>query len=281
MNFKPFFYVFFVLTIVFCTSCQNNSDNNIRIFSFNIRYNNPKDGNNVWANRCDAVVDMINFEKPSLIGFQEVLIDQLTFIEENLPQYGRIGVGRNDGMQGGEHMAIFYLKDRFSLLESGNFWLNETPEQPVIGWDAVCKRMVTWGFFKDLKNGKSFYLFNTHLDHVGKIARKESISLIAKKITAISGNESTVFLTGDFNSTADDAIFDPIKELLSDSRKDAKNTDEVATFNGFGTATSAQIIDFIFYRNAMPVTFRTLNGFYGAEYISDHYPISADFDLDF
>jgi len=90
-----------------------------------------------------------------------------------LDGYDYIGVGRDDGKERGEYAAIFYKKDQLRLLDSGNFWLSPTPEHASLGWDAACIRICTWGKFQDKTSGKQFLFFNTHMDHVGVIARRE------------------------------------------------------------------------------------------------------------
>ena len=140
----------------------------IKLISYNLRTSHGKDGDNVWMKRRHATPEMIRREAPDVFGVQEGLIDQLHYIDAECPQYARVGVGRDDGAEKGEFMAVYYLRDRFELLDSGTFWLSETPDKVSRGWDGACNRTVTWVELKDRKSGKEFFYFNTHLDHKGK-----------------------------------------------------------------------------------------------------------------
>ena len=140
----------------------------IKLISYNLRNSHGKDGDNVWMKRRHATPEMIRREAPDVFGVQEGLIDQLHYIDAECPQYARVGVGRDDGAEKGEFMAVYYLHDRFELLDSGTFWLSETPDKVSRGWDGACNRTVTWVELKDRKSGKEFFYFNTHLDHKGK-----------------------------------------------------------------------------------------------------------------
>lgn len=194
-------------------------------------------------------------------------------------------MGRDDGDRAGEMMAIYYDTSRLTLLKSGTFWLSETPDKVSRGWDAACNRTCTWGFFKVKNSNNGFFYFNTHLDHMGREARKNSIELIVAKIKELNPNGAPVLLSADFNSPTDNAIFDPLKAALHDARSECKITDNSITYNGFGKiegnpATNndnEQVIDHIFYSGVTPLTFKVLNGDYGVPYISDHYPIAFTF----
>lgn len=177
--------------------------------TYNVRYANSDDAEegNGWTRRCPVLCDMINFEEPDIFGTQEALIGQIKDMVARLPQYSYIGVAREDGKEDGEHSAIFYRKDKFKLLDSGNFWLSETPDKPGLGWDAACTRICTWGKFKDTKTKLKFYYFNLHMDHVGRVARREGAKLVMQKIHEIAGDKAAVILTGDFNVDQRDEIY--------------------------------------------------------------------------
>ena len=160
------------------------------ICTFNIRYDNPNDTGNLWIDRAPIVANLIRFHEFDVLGLQEALKNQVDDLSKALPEYAAYGIGRDDGRDGGEHSTIFYKKDRFKLIKSGDFWFSETPDKPGKGWDATCcNRICTWVYLEDLKTKKQFYTFNVHFDHQGVMARKESSKLILQKIKQIAGDQ--------------------------------------------------------------------------------------------
>ena len=210
--------------------------------SFNIRYKNSGDSINgeVWSKRCQVMCDQINFLAPEIWGAQEVLHTQLLDLLKGLDGYDYIGVGRDDGKTDGEYAAIFYKKDKLRLLDQGHFWLNETPDKPVKGWDAACVRICTWGKFQ-AKKQKPFYFFNLHMDHVGIIARREAAKLVVAKIKEViaadkKSKQPLVILTGDFNVDQNNEIYNIFTEsgVLKDSYHAARiRFAENGTCHGF------------------------------------------------
>lgn len=271
-----FVFLLSLAVLLLCGGCgSREKDVEIKYISYNIRYANASDGDNAWDIRKPATKEMISREQPDVFGLQEAYIEQLQYIDSNFPQYSRVGVGRDDGKEEGEFMAVYYRNDKFKLMENGDFWLSETPDECSMGWDAACKRIVTWAKLKDKETGKVFYAFNTHLDHVGEVAREQSILLIVKKIDEIVKKDKTpVFLSGDFNSNVSSPIFDPLKNIMKDSRAILPESEWISTYNNYGNGNDA-MIDYIFYKNAEVQEFKTLNGDYGKPYISDHYPVMA------
>ena len=153
-----------------------------------------------WSNRIDNISNLILYNNFDIFGTQEVSPDKLKDLNKKLKEvYSYVGVGREDGNNKGEYCAIFYKKDFFTLIDSNTFWLSTTPNIPSKGWDAMYNRICTWAKFKDLRNNRELYFFNTHLDHKGKIAKNESCKLILQKIEEICPANSNIVLTGDFN----------------------------------------------------------------------------------
>ena len=148
-----------------------NEDGTLKLISFNMRTAWGRDGDNSWMNRRSASVEMLRREAPDVMGVQEAMQEQLLYLDAECPQYARVGEDRDGGAEGGETMAVFYLRDRFDLLADGTFWLSETPDRVSRGWDAACNRTVTWVELRDKMSGRTFFYFNTHLDHQGKQAR--------------------------------------------------------------------------------------------------------------
>src|SRR5690606_32554944 len=158
------------------------SSQKLRVATYNLRYDNPQDSLDNWQYRKSTVAKLIQFHDFDIFGTQEGLKHQLDYLQEEMPGYAYIGVGRDDGKDAGEYAAIFYKKELFELLDKGNFWLSEDTTKPNKGWDAVLPRICSWGKFKEKSSGLVFFFFNTHFDHVGTIARQESAKLILNKI---------------------------------------------------------------------------------------------------
>ena len=270
--------LFFALQLSCSLSAQQ-----LYVGTYNIRYNNPNDKKegNAWAQRCPQLCDFINFEQPEIFGTQEVLVDQLHDLMKGLDGYGYIGVGRDDGKEKGEYAAIFYKKNQLSLLDSGNFWLSPTPERASLGWDAACIRICTWGKFQDKISGKQFYFFNTHMDHVGTVARRESARLILKRINQLSKGLPTI-LTGDFNVDQTDEIYKIFSSsgVLRDCYTNAlQRMAPTGTWNDFmQDSRSKTRIDHIFVSSDFKVSHYAIftNSYWlgkSRRNISDHYPV--------
>lgn len=263
-----------LVALLFC--CNMAEAQSLKIISFNIRYNswNNIDGANGWPYRKAAVAKMIEQERPVAIGLQEALIDQLQYLDSAIPSYHRVGVGRDDGKEAGEFMAIYYNTDIVELVSEETRWLSATPTTPSKGWDAACFRTVTIARFKVKDTGKEFIYMNTHLDHVGKTAREESSKMLASIIKSLD-KSLPIVLGGDMNSTIADPIFSHLyTEHMQAAREVAprKHTDSRITYNAYGKDSGA-VIDHFFIKNLKVKDFRTLDGDYGVPYISDHYPI--------
>ena len=256
----------------------------MNIITFNIRYNTPNDGINAWPNRIEMVSGLLKFHEPDIFGFQEALIGQIEDIQNTLPDYEWFGVGRDDGKEGGEFSPVFFNKNKFILIEKGTFWLSETPEKPSKGWDAALNRIVTWGKFKSKVTGKLFLVFNTHFDHIGVEARKNSAALIRKKIEEMTENKNLpVILTGDFNLTPDQEPILLIKKYLSDSREVTQQPPygPVGTFTSFDwNASMDKRIDYIFvYGNISVLKYAVLTDSKEQRFPSDHLPVFATVQL--
>ena len=259
------------------TFVQNTEAQELKIISFNIRYNswNNIDGENGWPNRRAAVVRMINEERPAAIGLQEALIDQLQYLDSSLPAYKRIGVGRDDGKETGEFMAIYYDTTQLILDSSKTLWLSETPDVPSKGWDAACYRTATVAYFFDRQSHTNFYYINTHLDHMGKTARLESVKLISSLFTpSTSALINPAIVGGDMNTTILDTVLLPFEyvSLTPACNQVSSKKCHSDTYNAFGKGPGSAI-DHFFVRNIEVKDFRILDGDYGVPYISDHYPI--------
>ena len=256
----------------------------INVITFNIRFNNPGDGENAWPNRIDMVTGLLKFHEAEIFGMQEALIGQIEDVQKEMPGFEWFGVGRDDGKNGGEFSPVFFNKSKFILLEKGTFWLSETPEIPSKGWDAALNRIVTWGKFQSKVTGKKFLFFNTHFDHIGVEARKNSATLIKKKIEEISGSQGLpVIVTGDFNLTPDQEPIILLKKYLKDSREVSETPPygPVGTFNSFKiNAELEDRIDYVFVNDMVKVLkYGALTDYNHHRSPSDHLPVFVKVQL--
>ena len=243
------------------------------------------DGVNVWLKRREKVFSIIKKYAPDTFGLQEAHSRWMNAVCAALPEYDYVGVGRDNGKRLGEFTPVFYLKDKYTLTDSGSFWLSETPDKPgVKGWDAACVRVCSYAVLTDKKTGKKFAHFNTHLDHKGQTAMTEGAKLIAQRAGEIS--DIPVIVTGDFNVTPDSGAYKTMIDAgFSDSRSIAKMTDDHYTFHAFDRKIKDgdyqhEIIDYIFEKGFAGVDeFRVITDKFGDLYPSDHYPVIADIKL--
>jgi len=259
-----------------------------KIISYNIRLGVADDGANSWEHRREATLRMLEREAPTVFGIQEGYLFQVKYIEENLPQYGRVGVGRDDGKEGGEIMAVFYLRDRYDLLDHGDLWLSETPDRVSRGWDGACNRTMTWVHLREKATGKEFFHFNSHFDHIGTVARAESAKLLIEKVAEIAG-KTPAFCTGDFNSNQQTNVYNTIvtSGTLVDSY--ARTTDKVnadwPSYNGYKYISTppakASRIDHIFVTKGRTKvqSWAIVNTSYSQKYPSDHFPVVIEWSF--
>jgi len=274
----------FTLAVFFCMALMMAAQNSLNVMSFNIRLNHAGDSINAWPNRKDKVASQILFHEAHLVGVQEALPLQMDDLLQRLPGYQFAGVGREDGKRGGEFSAIFYDTSRLGLLKAETFWLAEQTDIPgKKGWDAAIERIVTWALFRDKKTNKTFYHFNTHFDHVGQVARRESARLVLQKIKEIAGDQP-VILTGDFNAKPTDEpimiltdINNPNHVIHSEAISETPHYGPLGTFNAFQSKeTSNEPIDFIFIKNGIKVLkHATLSQTWEGRFSSDHFPVLA------
>lgn len=271
----------FALFAFLFSSCGEKNPAKLSVMSFNIRYNNPADGINAWGNRRETVVNFLTQKQPDIIGMQEVLYGQLSYLSHSMPGYEWIGVGRDDGKKKGEYTPVFYNKEALQLIRNGNFWLSESPETAGSrSWGAHLPRVVTWGRFRDKATGRKIFFFNTHFSHVSDSARNESAKLLMREINTIAG-DTAVILTGDLNFTCKADGYNIIvsnrnKTAVTDAMYASENPHfgGESTYNGFGTASGNRKIDYIFISRGLKVE---KHGIYEVKeedvYISDHWPV--------
>lgn len=247
--------------------------------TYNIRLSLESDQENSWNNRKQDVLNLLSFYKPDFFGVQEAVPQQMTELKSGLTNYNFVGVGRDDGKNSGEYAAIFYDTGKLKVLESGTFWLSETPEKPSKGWDAAYNRICTFALFQLKKGGKKFWAFNVHFDHVGNLARENSAKLILQKINGINTKNLPVVLTGDFNLTDKSEPIKIVSNKMNDSFYHSKKPHygPKGTFTAFDINTVPQDrIDYIFTQKFECETLRTIDDRReNLLYPSDHFPVMA------
>ncbi|MEN8230554.1 MAG: endonuclease/exonuclease/phosphatase family protein [Bacteroidota bacterium] len=255
----------------------------VELITYNIRMNTSGDGEHAWPHRKQDVVALFKFHRAAIFCVQEALPEQMDDLARAFPGYTYEGVGRDDGNRKGEFSAIFYNHSRFTKLDGGTFWLSETPDQCSFGWDAVCRRVCSWVKLKENASGHMMYVFNTHFDHVGEVARKESASLILKRIGEISGGNNPVVLCGDFNLDPTSAPIALIREKLHDSFEISVQPPygSVATFHGFTyDDPPGKRIDYVFVSEGIKVQrYGGMTDSRDRTFFSDHLPVLVTLEL--
>ncbi|HEX6890904.1 MAG TPA: endonuclease/exonuclease/phosphatase family protein [Chryseolinea sp.] len=253
----------------------------VKVMTYNIRLDTPVDSINQWPKRTQKVVDLIRKYDPDILGVQEAIHHQLMDLVKNLPQYDYVGVGRDDGKTKGEYSAILYKKNKFSVLQQGTFWLSETPDVPGSkSWDAAITRVASWAKLRDNKTKKDFLSINTHFDHIGKEARRNSADLLKKKANEL-GKTLPVIITGDFNCTRSDPPYSTIMDPQGIKLTDPLPGEPVGTFCGFKVnGIECRAIDYLFCTEHWTASdYNVITDNDGKYYPSDHLPVMTTFTL--
>ncbi|MEO7975948.1 endonuclease/exonuclease/phosphatase family protein [Flavobacterium sp.] len=273
---RKFRFLLFSLVLIFISLFSYGQ--NLKIMTYNIRLDIASDGENSWSNRKDFFTSQIQFYNPDIFGVQEATPNQVLDIASALPNYNKLGIGR-DGNEKGEACTIYYNKSRFLLQKSNTFWLSETPNNISKGWDAAYNRICTYGLFKDLKTKKVLWVFNTHLDHVGNEARIRGVELILSKIKEVNTKKYPVIFMGDFNSESNTPQILEIKKVMDDTREISKEKPfgPSGTFNNFKHNEAVTLrIDYIFISknsDLKVLKHGILSDAINLKYPSDHLPV--------
>ncbi len=258
----------------------------VKVLSFNIRYDNPGDGEDQWGNRKDRAVQVVDSLELDFFGLQEALLHQVNDMQRGVKGYRWIGVGREDGIEKGEFAPLFYNRKKWKLEDEGHFWLSQTPFRPSTGWDAALPRIATWGRFSQKVTGKTIYVFNTHFDHRGEHARYESVLLLKRQVREIAG-EHPILLMGDFNFSPKTAPYLAMTNYddhaIWDTRVVANsNSGPAGTFSGFDARKPLPIqqIDYIFSSDKVDVrSFEVIQYPSRGHHVSDHFPVYTEVDI--
>jgi endonuclease/exonuclease/phosphatase family metal-dependent hydrolase len=246
-----------------------------RLMSFNVRINVSVDGKHAWDYRKPHIFDFLCKDSPDLIGFQEVSPSMLSELKEALPMYHAFGIGRDHR---GEGTPVFIKKNRFQVIDSGTFWLSETPHTESTLKGSHFPRIATYVVFDDI-NQHRFLLFNTHLDYAGDdIALAQAKILYQKMIELQVKYGGSLLLTGDFNVDPESKTVRFLTSKLSSVYENKANI--TLTFHGFSNATQGLPIDYIMTTSDIDVqSFSVIHYPLTEQYLSDHYPITIDFEI--
>ncbi len=253
----------------------------VTVMSYNVYIKGS--GEKSPENRTDEVVHNIRKYSPDSFGLQEADEGWMERLPAELSEYAYVGIGRNSDNGGGEASPVFYKKDKYELIDSGTFWLSKTPEKASKAWDAMFKRICTYAILKDKATGFTYAHFNAHFDHMGVIARQESVAVVTKKIAEIAPDIPVVF-SGDLNDYEGGDMY---KRVLESGLKDTKHIAETVsggsvTYHGYSSLVEKDApIDFIFVNafaskvESYTVDSEEVNGIYP----SDHHPVISKLTL--
>ncbi len=255
------------------------SEESTRVMSFNLRCKN--DGEQTITNRSKVAVEVIKQYAPDSFGVQECTPRWKRILATNLDgKYACVGAARDYYGPFTEYSSIYYLKDKYNLIDSGTFWLSETPEKKwTKSFDSACFRVASWALLEDKETGMRYTHINTHLDHVLEITRESQMKVLIDCVNKVA-NGSPIIMTGDFNAYEDQSlVYEVACASFNDTKKVAANSDAGRTFTSYGSKAEdgTGAIDFIFADKSLQVdTYKIIRNTVQGIYPSDHYPIVAD-----
>jgi endonuclease/exonuclease/phosphatase family metal-dependent hydrolase len=253
-----------------------------KAISYNIRYDGHSDLAPDWSDRKTPIGAQLQNERPTIIGFQEVLANQLKDLQQELPAFRYVGVGRDDGKEAGEFSPIYYDTTRYILLQSGTFWLSPTPDMPSKGWDAALNRICTYALLGSKYDGKKLWVMNTHFDHIGEEARLHSAQLLIEKFAEFTQIvNAPLLLLGDFNAEPDSPVYLLLKATFQDLSCSKRHRELCSgpTFNAFTSSeTDDKIIDYFFGSpGVIPIQYKVRQTPFDRSFPSDHFPLVLSF----
>lgn len=248
----------------------------IRIMSFNVRCTNV--GARGMKDRVPDVVTTIFNGMPDSLGVQEATPQWIDTLNEELGEhYAYVGVGR-DGEHDGEYSAVFYLKDKYNVVDSGTFWLSETPDEISYGWDAVCRRICTWAILENKETGDKYIHMNSHFDHIGEEARSQSIKMIVEKSQEYK--DIPAVFTADMNVPEGSKNYKEIADnsIFKDTKYTAENVDAYITYHDrYPQKHDGDVIDYCFANEGFEaINYGVVTESPSKYYVSDHFPVYTD-----
>lgn len=289
---KKYLHLFLIFYFAICLlplQSYAQQSNTLKVISFNIRYDNPDDGNNSWSNRKKDVVSLLRFHDADIFCLQEALTNQIHDIEKAFPGYDYYGPCRDDGKQKGEACPVFFRKIFFTLKDQGTFWYSDTPDVPgSIDWEANLPRIASWVMLKEISTGQQIFVVSTHFDHQSQLSRNNSAKLLNEKIDELSDN-SQIIVCGDFNDRPNSETY---LEIINRNNEieltDARTVSEEGhhgpefTFIGFDfEGNDGDVIDYIFVNDAFKVKKHAyLTDNRNGVFPSDHLPVFVELSVD-
>jgi endonuclease/exonuclease/phosphatase family metal-dependent hydrolase len=274
------------------------NERRIRLMSFNVR-GSFRDAarRNAWRNRAGLNVATIERYAPDVIGLQESQRGNLATYRRRLPRYAQIRGPKYGNAFPYDSNAILYDPEKLTPLDTGGFWLSETPERHSKSWGTRVARSATWALFDLAGTDLCILHLNTHLDHVSAPARREGSKLIVEKIAELFNrtDENPAFiLTGDFNARPGSRTYKNLTEsgfVDTYLAADNEGNEDANTFHAFeGTryrnkhpARGPRRLDWILLKDPEErLRIESHRIVRDADedsglYPSDHYPIVAEF----
>ena len=253
------------------------SEEATRVMSFNVRCKSDPEGS--INNRSKIVTAIIDQYAPDSFGVQEANAKWLRIIKRHLgDKYAFVGQPRDKYGPYSEYSAVFYLKDKYNLIDEGTIWLSETPEVKYTkSFDSACYRIATWAVLEDKETGKRYTHMNTHLDHVLESTRDGQAGVLLTKLDELLA-QGNVIVTGDFNAYPHEDVYKRMTAVTNDVALIAKNADSGITYHNYGKKEEGKgAIDFIFAsKDVKADTYKIIRNTVKDMYPSDHYPIVAD-----
>ena len=256
---------------------EQKSEDALRVMSFNIRCTNVESAS--WEDRIGIVSQTMLDSEADSIGVQEATPEWMATLKNTVSEkYAYVGVARDDGANEGEYSAIFYLKDKYDVIDSGTFWLSKTPEKPSLGWDAACKRICTWVHLKDKESGEEYVHMNSHFDHIGIAARENSVKMILEKAKTFT--DLPVVFTADMNVKEGSDNYNQFtqSDYFYDTKHLAPDTMDYCTYHDTKPQKHKDdVIDYVMVNNKFEaLSYKVVTEGIDGEYVSDHFPIYAD-----
>lgn len=251
-------------------SLSDENDGSITIMSTNVRYIAPEDIlQKSWFYRADLIAEDINSVQPDIIGFQEATFIHYDYLKGVMDGY-ESEIAYRDNFILSEGCPIFWSADKFERVDSGSFWLSETPDVMSKDWGSEHYRICVYVILRDLKTGKEFAVFNTHLDHTSDLARINGIKVVLDKISEFG--DIPAYLMGDLNAKEDSETILSTKESFDDAKVISPITEDTATFHGWGDPEKEKRIDYIMISkgDSEVYEYHVVNNLHDGAYSSDH-----------